>query len=94
MIQTISGKFAKGLLGAAIVTTALASSMSATAQPKEVEIGLIAPMTGPWAKQGEVMKIAADLAIAQINQQGGIKSLGGAKLKLAVFDAGDSVEKS
>ncbi len=40
------------------------------------------------------MKMAADMAIETINQQGGIKSLGGAKLKLSVFDAGDSVERA
>jgi branched-chain amino acid transport system substrate-binding protein len=66
----------------------------AGAQPPDVEVGLIAPMSGPWARQGQVMKMAADLAIDTINQQGGIKSLGGAKLKLAVFDVGDSVEKA
>ena len=69
-------------------------AFEAGAQTKEVEIGLIAPMSGPWARQGQVMKLAADLAIETINQQGGIKSLGGAKLKLSVFDAGDSVEKA
>ncbi len=61
---------------------------------KDVEIGLIAPMSGPWARQGQVMKLAADMAIETINKQGGIKSLKGAKLKLVVFDAGDSVEKA
>ena len=40
------------------------------------------------------MKSAADLAIATINAQGGIRSLGGAPLRLVVFDAGDSVEKA
>ena len=67
---------------------------AALAQAKEVEIGLIAPMSGPWARQGQVMKSAADLAIATINAQGGIRSLGGASLRLVVFDAGDSVEKA
>jgi branched-chain amino acid transport system substrate-binding protein len=66
----------------------------AGAQRPDVEVGLIAPMSGPWARQGQVMKMAADLAIDSINQQGGIKALGGAKLQLAVFDAGDSVEKA
>lgn len=66
----------------------------AAAQKKEIEVGLIAPMSGPWARQGQVMKVAADLAIDAINKRGGIKSLGGAKLKLSVFDAGDSVEKA
>jgi len=66
----------------------------AAGQTKDVEVGLIAPMSGPWARQGQVMKSAAELAIATINAQGGIKSLAGAKLKLVVFDAGDSVEKA
>lgn len=78
---------------------ALAASLSlaslfAVAQVKEVEVGLIAPMSGPYARQGQVMKMAADMAIETVNAQGGIKSLGGAKLKLQVFDAGDSVEKA
>lgn len=64
------------------------------AQPAEVEVGLIVPMTGPWARQGEVMKMAADLAIEDINKAGGIQSLRGAKLKLSVFDCGDTVEKA
>jgi branched-chain amino acid transport system substrate-binding protein len=84
-------------LGRSFAIAAAAAALWATgasAQQKEVEVGLIAPMTGPWARQGQVMKMAAELAIESINQQGGIKALGGAKLKLAVFDAGDSVEKA
>ena len=74
---------------------AMASMLfNATAQTKDVEVGLIVPMSGPWARQGEMMKMGADLAIDTINRQGGIKSLRGAKLKLVVFDAGDSVEKA
>jgi branched-chain amino acid transport system substrate-binding protein len=71
-----------------------AAAIAASAQTKEVEVGLIAPMSGPYARQGQVMKMAADMAIETINQQGGIKSMGGAKLKLSVFDAGDSVERA
>jgi branched-chain amino acid transport system substrate-binding protein len=76
----------------AVVFAAIATG--ATAQTKEVEVGLIAPMSGPWARQGQVMKLAADMAIDSVNRQGGIKSMGGAKMKLVVFDAGDSVEKA
>ena len=72
----------------------LGVSAPAAAQTKEVKIGLIAPMSGPWARQGDLMLKGANLAIDDINKQGGIKSLGGAKLKLLVFDAGDSVEKA
>lgn len=64
------------------------------AQTKEVKVGLIAPMSGPWARQGDLMVKGANLAIESINKAGGIKALGGARLKLLVFDAGDSVEKA
>jgi branched-chain amino acid transport system substrate-binding protein len=64
------------------------------AAQQEVKIGLIAPMSGPWARQGDLMLKGANLAIEEINRTGGIKALGGAKLKLLVFDAGDSVEKA
>jgi len=83
-------KRALGLL----VAAALCAALDTGAQTKEVEVGLIAPMSGPYARQGQVMKLAADMAIETINQQGGIKALGGAKLKLEIFDAGDSVEKA
>ena len=81
-------------LAALAFGTMLSASLHATAQTREVEVGLIAPMSGPWARQGQVMKMAADMAIETINGQGGIKSMGGAKLKLVVFDTGDSVEKA
>jgi branched-chain amino acid transport system substrate-binding protein len=72
----------------------LAGGASATAQTTEVKVGLIAPMSGPWARQGDLMLKGANLAIDDINKAGGIKALGGAKLKLVIFDAGDSVEKA
>jgi branched-chain amino acid transport system substrate-binding protein len=76
------------------MATVVALAWLTPVQAKDVEVGLIAPMSGPWARQGQVMKLAADMAIDTINRQGGIKSLGGAKMKLVVFDAGDSVEKA
>jgi len=82
------------MLGIGLAAATLLTTVDAGAQAKDVEVGLIAPMSGPWARQGEVMKMAADMAIETINRQGGIKSMGGAKLKLSVFDAGDSVEKA
>jgi len=90
-IITAMGRSALRWLAA---TTVAIVACNAGAQTREVEVGLIAPMSGPWARQGQIMKMAADLAIDSINRQGGIKSMGGAKLKLAVFDAGDSVEKA
>ncbi len=66
----------------------------APAQTKEVKVALIAPFSGPWARQGDLMLKGAEMAIDDINAQGGIKALGGAKLKLVVIDAGDSIEKA
>ena len=60
----------------------------------EVKVGLIAPLSGPWARQGDLMLKGAKLAIDRINADGGIKALGGAKMRLLTFDAGDSVEKA
>ena len=88
-----STTLARILLTAAAVA-GLAAIGPADAQVKEVKVGLIAPMSGPWARQGDLMVKGANLAIETINKAGGIKALGGAKLKLLVFDAGDSVEKA
>jgi branched-chain amino acid transport system substrate-binding protein len=60
----------------------------------DVKVGLIAPMSGPWARQGDLMLKGATLAVDRINAQGGVKALGGAKMRIVVFDAGDSVEKA
>ncbi len=77
-----------------LAAAALLLLATATAHAKDIEVGLIAPMSGPYARQGQVMKLAADMAIEKVNREGGIKSMGGTKLKLSVFDAGDSVEKA
>jgi len=68
---------------ALLAAATAAAAITAFAQTKEVEVGLIAPMSGPYARQGQVMKMAADMAVETINQQGGIKSMAGPKLKLS-----------
>ena len=60
----------------------------------DVKIALVAPLSGRWAGQGQLKKMGADMAIEEINSQGGIKALGGAKIVLREADAGDSVEKA
>ncbi|MBV8888065.1 MAG: ABC transporter substrate-binding protein [Alphaproteobacteria bacterium] len=85
-------------LGTAISTVALGlvpALAQTPAQPaKDVKVALIAPLSGPWARQGQLMQMGADMAIDEINQKGGIKALGGAKMKLVVADAGDTTEKA
>ena len=67
---------------------------AADAQQKTVKIALIAPMSGPWARQGYLKKLGAEMAVDEINAGGGIKALGGAKVELVIADAGDSTEKA
>ncbi len=55
---------------------------------------MIAPLSGPWARQGQLLKMGADLAMEDINGAGGIKSLGGAKIEIIYADAGDTTEKA
>jgi branched-chain amino acid transport system substrate-binding protein len=64
------------------------------AAPKPVAYGLIVPLSGPWARQGRLERMGAEMAVANINQAGGIKALGGAPLQLVVADAGDSPERA
>jgi branched-chain amino acid transport system substrate-binding protein len=67
---------------------------SARAQAKPIKLALIAPLSGPWARQGQLMRMGAEMALDDINQKGGIAKLGGAKLELVVADAGDNTEKA
>jgi branched-chain amino acid transport system substrate-binding protein len=60
----------------------------------DVKIALVVPLSGRWARQGQLKKMGAEMAIEEINAQGGIKALGGAKIVLREADAGDSVEKA
>ena len=61
---------------------------------EDLKIALVVPLSGRWARQGQLKKMGAEMAIAEINAQGGIKALGGAKIVLREADAGDSVEKA
>src|SRR5258705_11828973 len=63
-------------------------------QHSEVKVGLLVPVSGLYARPGTVMREGAEMAVDHINAQGGIKSLGGAKLKLVVLDSGDTTEKA
>ncbi len=85
-VSWLAGIAAGALFGASVQAQAPA--------PAPVKIAAIVPLSGPWAKQGRVMEIAARVAVEHINRDGGIKSLGGAPLELVVFDTGDSVERS
>jgi branched-chain amino acid transport system substrate-binding protein len=63
-------------------------------QPSEVKIGVIQPLSGPWARPGQIALKGAELAADDINKAGGIKALGGAKIRLVVADGGDAPDKT
>ena len=67
---------------------------AARAQAKEVKVAVVVPLSGAWARNGELHVKGAQLAVDDINAAGGIKALGGAKMKLIVADSGDSTEKA
>ncbi len=79
---------------------AAASSLAGIARrsraqaPQEVKIAMLVPLSGPWARSGILEKLGAEMAIDDINAAGGIRSLGGARLRLMQFDTQDSAEKS
>src|SRR5437867_1389211 len=79
-------------------TTAFAAILCAStlvlAQPKEVKVAVAVPLSGAWARSGELFVKGAELAVDHINAAGGIKALGGAKMRLVVADTGDSTEKA
>ena len=56
------------------------------AQAPEIKIGSIQPVTGVISDIGISMRRGNQLAVENINAQGGIKSMGGATLKLVLGD--------
>src|ERR1700694_3259632 len=79
------------LAGASI---GLMSSRVWAQAPSEMKVGLLVPISGLYARPGAGMRHGAEMGRDHINAQGGIKSLGGAKLKLVVLDSGDTTEKA
>lgn len=53
-----------------------------------VKIGLLEPLSGPFADNGRQARLGAELCAKQINEAGGIKALDGAPIELVVQDTG------
>ena len=69
----------------AIAAGAVGSMGGAQAQNK-VKIGVVVPLSGPFALGGQNVKRGYDLAVDDINAAGGIKALGGAQIELVYAD--------
>ncbi len=57
------------------------------AAPETIKIGSIQPVTGPLAIIGQGTRLGNQLAVEYINANGGIKSMGGAKIELLLGDS-------
>ena len=60
----------------------------------EVVIGTVWPMSGTFSFVGDAEVAGAAKAVEDINAAGGVESLCGAMLRLAVYDAGGSAEEA
>ncbi|HVB66516.1 MAG TPA: ABC transporter substrate-binding protein [Acetobacteraceae bacterium] len=84
----------RAALGLGLASGAAALARPAQAAGKEVKIGMLMPFTGPWAREGILERLGAEMAIDDVNAAGGIKALGGAKLALVPYDTQDTAERA
>lgn len=90
----LSRRTTMGLGLAAGAATIAPRRVRAQQNPAEVKIAILVPLSGPWARQGILEQMGARMAVDDVNAAGGIKSMGGAKLKLIEYDTQDSAEKA
>jgi branched-chain amino acid transport system substrate-binding protein len=98
MARTTRREFLTSSAMAAAATTV--APRFATAQGKEVLLAAVVALTGPNAAWGQRTWNAFQLGCDLVNEQGGVKSMGGAKIKYIVADteskpevAGSQTEK-
>jgi branched-chain amino acid transport system substrate-binding protein len=77
--QALKGLSALGLAGVL--------PLSAMAQPKTVNVGVILPLSGANAQFGINSRQGIELVADEINAAGGLKGLGGAKINLVIADS-------
>ena len=76
--------------GAAAAIIAAPGLLRAQAAP--IKIGILQPVTGALAQDGEYGRLGAEIAINEINAAGGIKGLGGARIEMVFGDARSNPE--
>lgn len=72
------------LMQLAAAASVLPAAAAQAADP--LKVGVLVPMTGATAADGARLLKAHELAAKEINEAGGIKGLGGAKIELVVAD--------
>lgn len=95
MMKTGPGKISRRELlagGAAFAAGTVAMPAYLRAQGAAIKVGILQPVTGALAFDGAQGQMGAEAAIKAINDKGGIKSLGGAKLEMVFGDARSTPE--
>ena len=82
----------RSLLSATAAAASLGMPTILRAQPAAIKLGILQPVTGALAQDGELGRLGATVAIDEINAAGGIKSLGGAKIEMVFADAASNPE--
>lgn len=98
----MNGKVSRSLLTLLALATLILSACGPAATPTpagpklpaEIIVGSVQPLTGGFAVFGQDGKLGAEIAIQHINEAGGIKSMGGIKLKLVSEDAGGTADSA
>jgi branched-chain amino acid transport system substrate-binding protein len=86
-MKKLTGLAAAVLLASATLTACGSDSSGGGGSGGDVVIGSVHPLTGALAGVGALMNDGAKLAVADINADGGIKALDGAKLELSDGDS-------
>ncbi len=76
----------KVIMSVFVILLIMMWSIGVMAAEKEILIGVIEPLSGESALTGQNDSRGYRMAVDEINAAGGIKSLGGAKLKLVIAD--------
>ena len=83
-------KQSTSMTAAAAASTALGTlgfPSIVSAQSGPIKIGIVHPVTGALSYSGQLSRLGAQIAVSEINEAGGIKSLGGAKIDAVWSDA-------
>ncbi len=92
MITTSPISRRSALAGGVASAALLGAPAILRAQGAVFKLGILQPVTGALAQDGDLGRTGAELAIREINDAGGIKALGGAKIETVFGDARSNPE--
>jgi branched-chain amino acid transport system substrate-binding protein len=96
LLRKLVFKLGPGLVLSLVASLVLAAPATADSTPREpIRLGLIEAMSGPFASSGAVVQANLEIAIAAINQSGGVQLADGRhSLELVVADSRNSTEEA